>query len=186
MPRQDCQVPLQLVVYCLLDRSDGKSQSAVSHLASFSFHLCWFHIDEALFFQLANVLGNGVGAHAGMLANPPNAGPALVGLPVLKENQVGVERHLLWGKPQGENGVGQKKKSSQRAAAGVSVLEFRGVPSPMAFKDSTPMFWPMSIEKSKFTVCSQYIIASVFRKPFTQPFSLFTPPQILRGPSPLF
>ena len=134
MPRQDCQVPLQLVVYCLLDRSDGKSQSAVSHLASFSFHLCWFHIDEALFFQLANVLGNGVGAHAGMLANPPNAGPALVGLPVLTENQVGVERHLLWGKPQGENGVGQKEKSALIQPFRVSVFDFRAATSGVIFQ----------------------------------------------------
>ena len=169
-----------------MDRSDGKSQSAVSHLASFSFHLCWFHIDEALFFQLANVLGYGVSAHPGVLAYASDAGPALVGFPVFAVNQVGVDRRLTWAKAQCENGVGQKKKSSLIQPFRVCVSDFRAATSIMVFKKFTPIFQPMSIEKSKFTVCSQYIIASVFRKPFTQPFSLFTPPQILRGPSPLF
>ena len=44
---------------------------------------------------------------------------------------------------------------AQWAAVGVSVLEFRGVPSPVVFKDSTPMFWPMSIAFSGFTLRSQ-------------------------------
>ena len=90
-----------------------------------------------------------------MLANLPDARPALVGFPVLAENQVGVDRQLAWGQSQGEDRIGQKKIVAQRAAIGVSVLEFRGVPSPMIFQDSTPMFWPMSIEKFKFTTRSQ-------------------------------
>ena len=44
---------------------------------------------------------------------------------------------------------------AQRAAVGVSVLEFRGVPSPAVFKDSTPMFPAMSIAFSDFTLRSQ-------------------------------
>lgn len=36
----------------------------------------------------------GVGAHAGVLANLPDTGPALVGFPVLAEHQVGVDRQL--------------------------------------------------------------------------------------------
>ena len=130
--------------------------------------------------------GNGVSAHPGVLAYASDAGPALVGFPVFAVNQVGVDRHLTWAKAQCENGVGQKKKSSFIQPFRVCVSDFRAATSIMVFKKFTPIFQPMSIEKSKFTVCSQYIIASVFRKPFTQPFSLFTPPQILRGPSPLF
>ena len=90
-----------------------------------------------------------------MLANLPDAGPALVGFPVLAEHQVDADRKLAWGQSQREYLIGQKKKSSQWAAVGVSILEFRGVPSPKVFKDSTPMFWRMSIEKSKFTLRSQ-------------------------------
>ena len=101
------------------------------------------------------VLPHRVGTHASVLANLPDAGPALVGFPVLAENQVGVDRQLAWGQSQGEDRIGQKKIVAQRAAIGVSVLEFRGVPSPKVFKDSTPMFWPMSIAFSDFTLRSQ-------------------------------
>ena len=155
MPWQDCQVPFQLVVYSLLDRPDGKSQSAVSNFPISSLYFCRFNIDKPFVFQMTNVLSNRVGAHASVLANLPDARPALVGFPVLAENQVGVDRQLAWGQSQGEDLVGQKKKSSQWAAVGVSVLEFRGVTSLVIVQDSTPMFWPMSIEKSKFTTRSQ-------------------------------
>ena len=119
-----------------------------------------------LVLQLPNVLGYGVGAHARVLTDLPDAGPALVGFPVLAEHQVGVDGQLAWGKPQGEDLIWQKKKSSQWAAVGVSVLEFRGVPSPMIFQDSTPMFAAMSIEKLDFTACSQYIPASASQNRF--------------------
>ena len=128
---------------------------AVAPLAGLGSHLGGFYIDEQLFLQLANVLGNGVGTHPGMLANLPNAGPALVGFPVLAEHQVGVDRQLAWGQSQGEDLVGQKKIVAQWAAVGVSVLEFRGVPSLVFFQDSTPMFLTMSIEKSDFTLRSR-------------------------------
>lgn len=90
-----------------------------------------------------------------MLANLPDAGPALMGFPVLAEDQVGVDGQLAWGQSQGEDLIGQKKKSSQWTAIGVSVLEFRGGSSPVVFKDSTPMFPAMSIAFSDFTACSQ-------------------------------
>ena len=90
-----------------------------------------------------------------MLADLPNARPALVGFPVLAEHQVGIDRQLAGGQSQGEDLVGQKKITAQRAAVGVSVLEFRGVPSPMIFQDSTPMLPAMSIAFSDFTLRSQ-------------------------------
>ena len=130
-------------------------QGAVSYLAGLGAHLGGFYIDEQLFLQLANVLGNRVGAHPGVLADLPDAGPALVGFPVLAEHQVGIDGQLAWGQSQREDLIGQKKKSSQWAAVGVSVLKFRGVTSPVVFQDFTPMLPAMSIEKSKFTARSQ-------------------------------
>ena len=56
----------------------------------------------------------------------------------------------------------------QWATLGVSVFDFRGVTSQVIFPNSTPMFQPMSIEKSKFTVCSQYNCASVFHNRFRE------------------
>ena len=89
---QGGQIPLQLVIYRLLDGTDGEFQGTIPHLTRLSADLCRFHIDEPFFFQLSNVLGNGVGAHASVLANASNAGPTLVRFPVLAENQVGIER----------------------------------------------------------------------------------------------
>ena len=101
------------------------------------------------------VLGNGVGAHARVLAYLPDAWPALVRFPVLTENQVCVDGQLTGGKSQGENLIRQKKIMAQWAALSESVFDFRGVPSPMIFYDSTPTHGAMSIEKSKFTLRSQ-------------------------------
>ena len=104
---------------------------------------------------------------------------------VLTEHQVGVDRQLARGKPQREDRIGQKKIVAQGAAVGVSILEFRGVPSPKVFKDSTPMFWRMSIEKSNFTLRSQVYSCKCFPNLFRRsPYSLFSPPQILRWPLP--
>ena len=153
--RQTSKLSFQVVVDSFLDGLDGELQGAIPHLAGLGTQLGGFHVDKTLFFQLANVLGNRVSAHPHVLAYASNAGPALVGLPVLTEHQVCVDGQLTGGKSQSENLIGQKKIVTQRAAAGVSVLEFRGVPFPMAFKDSTPMFWPMSIAFSDFTLRSQ-------------------------------
>ena len=153
--RHPRQLALQVVIHRLLDRPDGKLQGAVPHFTGLGAHLGGFYVDKLLFLQLANVLGNGVGTHASVLANLPDAGPALMRFPVLTEHQVGVDRQLARGKPQREDRIGQKKIVAQRAAVGVSILEFRGVPSPKVFKDSTPMFWRMSIEESNFTLRSQ-------------------------------
>ena len=49
--------------------------------------------------NLFYVLGHRVGAHAGVLADLSDAGPALVGFPVLAEHQVGVDRQLAWVNP---------------------------------------------------------------------------------------
>ena len=57
----------------------------------FRAHLGGFYVDELLFFKLANDFATRVCAHAGVLADLPDAGPALVGFPVLAENQVGVD-----------------------------------------------------------------------------------------------
>ena len=96
-----------------------------------------------------------VGAHPGVLAYTPYAGPALVCFPILAENQVGIERHLPWAKSQRENGIGQKKKSALIQPFRVSVFDFRGVTSQVIFQNFTPKFVAMSIEKSDFTACSQ-------------------------------
>ena len=137
-----------------MDGPDGKLQGAVPHLARFRAHLGGFYVDELPFFELANVFRNRVGAHAGVLADLPDAGPALVGFPVLAEHQVGVDGQLAWGQSQGEGLVGQKKIVAQWAAVGVSVSDFRGVPSPMIFYDSTPTHGAMSIAFSDFTARS--------------------------------
>ena len=153
--RQPSKLSFQVVIHRLLDRTNGELQRSVPHLAGFRAHLGGFYVDKLLFLQLATVLGTGVGTHASVLANLPDAGPAVMRFPVLTEHQVGVDRQLARGKPQREDRIGQKKIVAQRAAVGVSILEFRGVPSPKVFKDSTPMFWRMSIEKSNFTLRSQ-------------------------------
>lgn len=60
---------------------------------------------------------------------------------------------------------------AQWAAAGVSVLEFRGITSPidqLIFQNSTPMFQSMSIEQSNFTARSQYILAKASRNRFCE------------------
>lgn len=90
-----------------------------------------------------------------MLTNASDTGPALIGFPVFAVNQVGVDRHLTWAKAQCENGVGQKKKSSLIQPFRVCVSDFRAATSIMVFKKFTPIFQPMSIEKSKFTLRSQ-------------------------------
>ena len=77
-----------------MDGTDGELQGAVSHLAGFHAHLGGFYVDELPFFKLADVFRNGVGAHARVLAYLPDAGPALVGFPVLAEHQVSIDRQL--------------------------------------------------------------------------------------------
>ena len=138
-----------------MDRPDGEKQGAVPHLAGFRADLGGFYVNKALVLQLANLLGYGVSTHSCVLTYASDAGPALVGLPVLTENQVGVERHLPWGKAQGEDLIGQKKKSALLQPFRVSVFDFRGATSPIVFQNSTPMFRPMSIAFSDFTLRSQ-------------------------------
>ena len=92
--RQSCQVLFQLVIHRLLDGANGESQRAVSHFSGLSSHLRGFCIDQSLLFQLPYVFCNGVGAHACVLANPPDTGPALMRFSVLAENQVGVHRQF--------------------------------------------------------------------------------------------
>ena len=91
---QHYQVPLQVVIHCLLDGANSKSQCPVPHLARFSAHLGWFHINEPFVLQLPNILCNRVGTHSSGLANAPDAGPTLMRFPVLAENQVGINRQF--------------------------------------------------------------------------------------------
>ena len=99
---------------------------------------CRFNIDKPFVFQMTNVLSNRVGAHASVLDNASDAGPALICLPVLTENQVYVDGQLTGRKSQSENLIGQKKIVTQRAAVGVSIFNFRGVSSQVIFQNSTP------------------------------------------------
>ena len=175
-----------MVIHRLLDRPDGKLQGAISYLTGFRTHLGWFHVDKLLLFQLANVLGYGVSTHPGVLTNASDAGPALMCLPVLTVNQVGVDGQLTGGKSQSENLIGQKKIMAQWAALSVSVLEFRGVTSLMIFQDSTPMSLPMSIEKTKFTLRSQVYSCMPFSKPLLRsPFFVYSTTNSEAAP-PLF
>ena len=81
--RQASKLSFQVVVDSFLDGPDGELQGAIPHLAGLGTHLGGFHVDELLVLQLPNVLGYGVGAHARVLTDLPDAGPALVGFPVL-------------------------------------------------------------------------------------------------------
>ena len=91
---QSYQIPLQLVFHCFLDGSDRVTQIPVPHQACLGFYFCRLCVNQSFLFQLPNVLGNRVGTHAGILADPPDAGPALVRFSILAENQLGVERQL--------------------------------------------------------------------------------------------
>ena len=71
----------------------GGSCRASSHCAPSLplFYLRGLRVDQSLLFQLPYVFCNRVSAHSCVLADPSNAGPALVGFPVLAEHQVGVD-----------------------------------------------------------------------------------------------
>ena len=112
---QPSQLALQVVVDGFLNGTNGELQGAIPHLARFRAYLSGFYVDELPFFKLANVFGHRVGAHARVLANPPDAGPALMRFPVLAEDQVGVDRQLAGSQSQREDLVGQKKITAQRA-----------------------------------------------------------------------
>ena len=92
--RQGCQISLHLVIHRLLDRTDRIEQIAVAHQTCLSFYLRGFRVDQSLLFQLPYVFCNRVSAHAGVLANPPDTGPALMRFPVLAENQVSINRQF--------------------------------------------------------------------------------------------
>ena len=92
--RQGCQISLQLVIHRLLDGADCVKKIPIAHQARLGLYLRGFRVDQSFLFQLPNVLGYCVGAHAGTLADPPDTGPALMRFPVLAENQVGVDRQL--------------------------------------------------------------------------------------------
>ena len=169
--REGRKLLLKLALHRFLDGADCVKQIAVAHQAFFCFYLRGFRVDQSLLFQLPNVLGNRVGTHAGILADPPDTGPALMGFPVLAEHQVGIDRQLAGAESQGEDLVGQKKTSFQWAPIRVSVFEFRRSTSEMIFTNSIPMFESMSIEKRNFTVYSQAYSCKCFpnlflRSPF--------------------
>ena len=91
---QSYQIPLQLVFHCFLDGSDRVTQIPVPHQACLCFYLRGFCVDQSLFFQLSYVFCNRIGTHAGILADPPDTGPALMRFPVLAEHQVSINRQF--------------------------------------------------------------------------------------------
>ena len=111
--RQSRQILLQLVIHRLLDGADRVTQIPVPHQACLGFYFCGFRVDQSLFFQLSYVLCNRVGTHPGMLADPSDAGPALMRFPVLAEHQVGIDGQFARGKTQREDFVWQKKIMAQ-------------------------------------------------------------------------
>ena len=54
--RQTSKLSFQVVVDSFLDGLDGELQGAIPHLAGLGTHLGWFHVDELLLLQQANVL----------------------------------------------------------------------------------------------------------------------------------
>ena len=54
--RQPSKLSFQVVVDGFLDRTDGELQRSIPHLAGLGTHLGWFHVDELLLLQQANVL----------------------------------------------------------------------------------------------------------------------------------
>ena len=75
---------------------------------------------------------------------------------------------------------------AQRAAVGVSVLEFRGVTSLVIVQDSTPMFRSMSIEKLDLQVVRRHILASAFRISFDEVLFFVFSAAIFEVAPPLF
>ena len=110
---QSCQISFQLVIHRLLDRTDCVKKIPIAHQACLGFYFCGFRVDQSLFFQLSYVLCNRVGTHPGMLADPSDAGPALMRFPVLAEHQVGIDGQFARGKTQREDFVWQKKIMAQ-------------------------------------------------------------------------
>ena len=89
--RQSRQILLQLVIHRLLDGADRVKKIPISHQACLCFYLRGLRVDQSLLFQLPYVFCNRVSAHACVLANPPDTGPAMVRFSVLTENQIGVD-----------------------------------------------------------------------------------------------
>ena len=73
---------------------DRVAQISIPHQASLSFYLRGFRVDQSLLFQVPYVFCNRVSAHACVLANPPDTGPALMRFPVLAEHQVSINRQF--------------------------------------------------------------------------------------------
>ncbi len=92
--RQSRQILLQLVIHRLLDGADRVKKIPISHQACLCFYLRGLRVDQSLLFQLPYVFCNRVSAHACVLANPPDIGPALMRFPVLAEHQVSINRQF--------------------------------------------------------------------------------------------
>ncbi len=132
--RQSRQILLQLVIHHLLDGADRVKKIPISHQVCLCFYLRGLRVDQSLLFQLPYVFCNRVSAHACVLANPPDTGPALVGFSVLAEDYVGIDRQLAGTQSQGEDLIGQKKIMAQWASLSVSVFDLRDVTSKMFSK----------------------------------------------------
>ena len=153
--RQSCQLAFQVVIHRLVNGQNRVKQRPVSRGPVQCPYGSGQGFDEAFVLQLRNILPHCVRTHAGVFPNFAKARVTQVRLPVLTKQQIDVHSNLPGAQSQREDLVGQKKITAQWAAVGVSVPDFRGVPSPMIFQDSTPMLWPISIAFSDFSACSQ-------------------------------
>lgn len=99
--------PLHSVRHGLLDRPDRVQEHTVLYSAVFSLDGGLLCVDESLLLQPVHVLPHRVGAHPRALADSLKAGPALIRLPVLAEQEVGVHGDFPLVKPQRKDFVGE-------------------------------------------------------------------------------
>ena len=155
--RQSRQILLQLVIHRLLDGANRVKKIPISHQACLCFYLRGLRVDQSLLFQLPYVFCNRVSAHACMLANASDAGPALVRFSILAENQVGIERHLTRAKPQGKNGIRKEKKSSVLQPFRICVFDFRTANLHPLFESSRLFAVYFCKRFSKFALQSPFL-----------------------------
>ena len=109
---QSCQLPLQVVVDGFVYWQNRVEQRPVSCGPVQCPYGGGQGFDEMLILQLGYVLPHCVGAHACAFPDFPKARVTQVRLPILAKQQVSVHSDFSCAQSQGENLVGQKKKSS--------------------------------------------------------------------------
>lgn len=95
------------MLYRFLDGTDSVEKVTVAHKAYLGFYLLGFRVDQP--FSLPAAECTHVDTHASMLADLSDAGPALMGCPILAEHQVGVNKQLAGAQSQREDLIGQKE-----------------------------------------------------------------------------